>query len=225
MTFFFAVVVPPQIDSDLSRSVSSRQSWGHKDIGGIMRIAVAIALLAWPAASHAQAIKSEPPMRHFAAEEIEKVTMPDLRFVETPADIQTYDKYFFFHREDTGFDEAYADIKECDALSSGIRYYGGQDNLFAAQYSVAGALGAAIGSALADAVFGSAERRRIRRANLRACMSYKGYQRYGLSEQLWKAFNFEEGNGRKKEGEREADLLQQARAASGPKPQYKVLEA
>ncbi|MES1973201.1 MAG: hypothetical protein V4472_12135 [Pseudomonadota bacterium] len=189
-----------------------------------MRLAMVIALLLTSGAAHAQAIKAEPPVRHFTPEEVSKVTMPDLAFVETPADVQTYDKYFFFHRDDTSFDEAYADIKECDALASGIRYYGGQNNLYTGQYGLGGAIGGAIGNLLADAIFGSAERRKIRRANLRNCMSYKEYQRYGVSGQQWKAFNFEEGNGRKKEAEREADLLQQARVASGPKPQYKVLE-
>ena len=189
-----------------------------------MRIALAVALLLSSGAAHAQAIKSEPPVRHFTPEEIAKVTMPDLAFVETPADVQTYDKYFFFHRDNTSFDEAYADIKECDALASGIRYYGGQNSLYTGQYGMAGVLGAAIGNAIADAIFGSAERRKIHRANIRKCMSYKEYERYGMSEQLWKAFNFEEGNGRKKDEEREADMLQQAKAASGPTPQYKVLE-
>ena len=189
-----------------------------------MRLAIVIALLMSSGAAHAQAIKSEPPVRHFTPEEIAKVPMPALFFVEAPADVQTYDKYFFFHRDNTSFDEAYADIKECDALASGIRYYGGRNDLYMGQYGMAGALGGAIGSAIADAIFGSAERRRIHRVNIRNCMSYKEYQRYGMSQQLWKTFNFEEGNGRKKDEEREADMLQQARAASGPKPQYKVLE-
>ena len=189
-----------------------------------MRLAIVIALLMSSGAAHAQAIKSEPPVRHFTPEEIAAVPMPALVFVEAPADIQTYDKYFFFHRDNTSFDEAYADIRECDALASGIRYYGGRNDLYMGQYGMAGALGAAIGSALADAVFGSAQRRKIHRINVRNCMSYKEYQRYGMSEGLWKTFNFEEGNGRKKDEEREADLLQQAKVAAGPKPQYKVLE-
>jgi hypothetical protein len=174
-------------------------------------------------AAHAQAIKSEPPVRHFTPDELSRIAMPDLAFAEAPADVATYDKYFFFHRENTSFDEAYADIKECDALASGIRYYGGQNNYYG-QYGIGGAIGGALGNMLADAIFGSAERRKIRRNNLRNCMSYKEYQRYGMSEERWKAFNFEEGNGRKKDDEREAALLQQAKVASGPKPQYKVLE-
>lgn len=36
-------------------------------------------------------------------------------------------------------------------------------------------------------------------------------------------FNFEEGNGRKDEDIRTAKLMQQAKVASGPKPQTEVL--
>jgi hypothetical protein len=174
--------------------------------------------------AQAQPIKSEPPVRHFTSDELAKIPLPDLKFTETQADIDTYEKYFYFHREGTSFDEAYADIKECDALASGIRYYGGQTNAYYGQYGAAGALGGAIGNALADAIFGSAQRRKIRRINLRNCMGYKEYQRYGLEHERWLTFNFEEGNGREKDATREPALLKQARVASGPKPQHKVLE-
>jgi hypothetical protein len=80
-----------------------------------------------------------------------------------------------------------------------------------------------IGSAIADAIFGSAARRAQRRINLRNCMGFKGYQRYGLAEKQWKDFNFEEGHGRKKEGERDDALELQALVASGPKPTAKEL--
>jgi hypothetical protein len=93
-----------------------------------------------------------------------------------------------------------------------------------AQYGVAaGAIGGAIGSALADAIFGSAERRRLKRISQRNCMGFKGYGRYGLSQDLWKKFNFEEGLGRKREDVRGGALQLQALAASGPKPDGKEL--
>ncbi len=189
-----------------------------------MRTLFVCAALLSASAAHAQAIKPEPPMKRFTAEEVAKVQTPDTKFVETPADAQDFEKYFYFHRENTSFDEAYADIKECDALASGISYYGGQRNGYYGQYGIGGAIGGAIGNALADAIFGSAQRRKIRRTNLRNCMSYKEYQRFGLEKQRWQGFNFEEGNGREKEATREADLLMQAKVASGPKPEYKVLE-
>lgn len=156
-----------------------------------------------------------------------KLTMPVLAFTATPQDALDYDKFFYFHRGETGFPEAYADIKECDSLASGVSYYGGGDSSVisgaVANYGMAGAVGGAIGSALADAIFGSAERRRLKRISLRNCMGFKGYARYGLSQDLWKKFNFEEGLGRKKEDVREEAMELQALVASGPQPQTKEL--
>jgi hypothetical protein len=188
----------------------------------------ALLLLPLSAAAQAQAIKSEPPMKVFTAAEIEAVAMPDLVYTPDPAIAADFDKYFFFHRPDTSFDQAYADITECDSLASGINFYmGGNDAIMQnaiMQYGAAGAIGGALGGLMADAIFGSAERRRIKRVNLRNCMFYKGYDRYGLKKDLWQEFHFEEGLSRENAKDREAALLKQARVASGPKPQLEVLE-
>ena len=144
----------------------------------MIRILFAGMLLGMPVAAAAQAIKPPPEMRHFSAEEIDAVAMPDLAFEATPADVETYDKYFYFHRDETDFDTAHHDISECDALSSGIKYYSGGGNYmssyFATQYGLAGAAGGVIGNAISDAIYGSAERRRIRRISMRNCMGFKG---------------------------------------------------
>ena len=175
----------------------------------------------------AQAIKPPAEMRSFTADQVAAVAMPDTAFEATPADIETYDKYFYFHRDGTDFDTAYNDISECDAVASGINFYAGGDsymsNYYATQYGMAGAVGGAIGSAMADAIFGSAERRRIRRINMRNCMGFKGYDRYGMEKERWQAFHFEEGFGRVKDEKRTGYLMQQARVASGPKPKAEVL--
>ncbi len=149
--------------------------------------------------------------------------LPTLDHAATPEIEADYKKYFYFHRAETSFAEAYADIRECDALSSGSNIYMGADSGAMAanmmQYGVlAGGIGSALGSALADAIFGSAARRDQRRVNLRNCMGFKGYQRFGLSGELWKEFNFEEGHGRKKEDVRDDALAIQALVASGPRP-------
>ncbi|WP_374531406.1 hypothetical protein [Novosphingobium sp.] len=151
--------------------------------------------------------------------------MPQLAYTATPEVVADYDKYFYFHRDGTSFAEAYTDIRECDALSSGISFYlEGSDSMYATgQYGLGGVIGGVIGDVLADAIFGSAERRKIRRTNLRNCMGYKGYSRYGISGELWKTFNFEEGNGRKKEAVRERAIRLQAMVASGPKPTTEAL--
>lgn len=175
----------------------------------------------------AQAIKPPAAMRSFTAEEVAAVELPDIAFQPTPADTEGYDKYFFFYREGTDFDTAFNDLNECDAVSSGSNYYLGGDSAmssyYVAQYGLAGAAGGVIGSAIADAIFGSAERRRARRINMRNCMGFKGYDRYGLERERWQAFHFEEGFGRVNDEKRLGYLLKQARVASGSRPQGEVL--
>jgi hypothetical protein len=160
------------------------------------------------------------------------ITVPSIAFVEKPEHVANYDKYFFFHREGTDFETALADVRECDDYARGISYHTSYANPYMygyyGQYGMVGALGAgigaAIGNAIADAVFGSAHRRRMRWQNLRICMGYKEYQRYGLPKDIWEEFNFSEGNARVSERKRLGFLQQQARIASGPKPAGKALD-
>jgi len=195
-----------------------------------MRFAVLAALLLPLAGvAKAQAIKSEPPQETFAPDEIAAIAMPALDFDYASVKPKDFEKYFYFHRPDTDFETAYADITECDSLGSGINYYmrasDWQIQSAMAQYGpLAGGVGGMIGSALADAIFGSAERRRLKRMNLRNCMHFKGYDRYGLEKDLWQAFHFEEGLSRENADDRVAALKQQARVASGPKPTTEVLQ-
>lgn len=156
------------------------------------------------------------------------LVMPQLEFTSTPEIEADFDKYFYFHRDGTTFEEAYADIRECDALASGSSIYmGGDPGAIAGAGAVYGllpaAIGGAIGGAVADAIFGSAARRAQRRVSLRNCMNFKQYKRYGLSRDLWTQFNFEEGLGRKREPVRLHALALQALVASGPEPKTKEL--
>lgn len=151
-----------------------------------------------------------------AADEGSRVKMPDLTYTPSAEDAANYDKYFYFHRADTDFATAYADIVECDGyargLTSGLSPSYGQ-----------GILGDAIANAVADAIYGSANRRKLRRSNMRACMSFKGYDRYGLSKPIWQTFNFEEGNNSVDEDVRTGFLKQQALVASSARPEGKAL--
>ncbi len=186
--------------------------------------AVAVACASMPAVAQQQAA---PQLVPYELPDPATLTRPKLDFTPTPQDEADFDKYFYFHREGTGFAEAYADIRECDALASGSSIYLDGSAAMAgamANYGVlAAGIGSAVGSLIADAIFGSAARRQQRRINLRNCMGFKEYQRYGLTGELWKDFNFEEGHGRKKEGERDDALELQALVASGPKPTTKEL--
>ena len=153
--------------------------------------------------------------------------MPKLAFTETPEIEKDFDKYFYFHRANTTFAEAYVDIHECDALASGSSIYFNSSTATAAALANSSVLAAGVGGAIAgammDAIFGSSARREQRRKNLRNCMHFKDYKRYGLNRDLWTEFNFEEGMGRKKEGVRNDALAQQALVASGPAPTTKEL--
>lgn len=190
----------------------------------VMHMAVLAACAIAPVGAQAQVVP-EPvdPALHAAA----TAALPDLAVAPRPGDADNYDKYYYFHRDGTDVAEAWADISECDALASGISYRANGGPLstgyYASQYGIGGVVGGVVGSIAADMIYGSAKRRAIRRVNMRNCMGFKGYDRYGLSKDVWERFNFEEGNGRKEDRERNLALMQQAIVASGPKPQAGAL--
>ncbi len=144
------------------------------------------------------------------------IPIPNVAFEPTAQDVSNYDKYFYFHRSGTDFATAYADLQECDGYARGLTY-----RVSGGGYH--GVLGNMMADAIADAIHGSAERRRQRRSIMRTCMRFKGYQAYGLRKSLWEAFNFEEGNARIEEGERQRLLRLQARVASGPVPRIQEI--
>ena len=152
------------------------------------------------------------------------VPMPKLDFVSTPLIEADFDKYFFFNRADTTFEEALADLRDCDGfargLSSGYKY---QEAPYPYTYPAAGVAGGVIANVMIAAIFGSAEKRRLRRVNMRRCMGYRGYARFGLEKDLWQEFHFEEGFSAEGEDKRQAMLAQQAKVASGPRPAGKEL--
>ena len=152
------------------------------------------------------------------------VAMPKLDFVSTPLIEADFDKYYFFNRANTTFEEALADLRDCDGfargLSSGYKY---QEAPYPYTYTMAGAAGGVIANVMIAAIFGSAEKRRLRRVNMRRCMGYRGYARFGLEKDLWQEFNFEEGFSAEGEDKRQAMLAQQAKVASGPRPAGKEL--
>jgi hypothetical protein len=189
-------------------------------------LAACTALVAQGAAAQMAGGTASP--RQFTESEIAAVAMPPLAFDAAKVDPEDYEKYFIFHRPETGFTEAHGDITECDALASGISIYmGNVSGAMAGATAQYGLLPSAIGGAVAglmvDAIFGSAERRKARRINMRNCMYFKGYDRYGLEKEVWQSFNFEEGLSKTNADERTQKLLVQARVASGPAPQLEKL--
>lgn len=153
-----------------------------------------------------------------------KLQLPDLSRPTTASDEADFDKYFYFHRADTGFDQALADVRECDGYARGLSSpYGYQDTPYPYAGTLAGAAGGALGNLMVSLIFGSAERRKARRTNMRRCMNYKGYDRYGLNKDVWQEFHFEEGLRSVEEDERQEMLAKQAKAASLITPAGKIL--
>ena len=152
------------------------------------------------------------------------IPLPDLAFTPTARDASNYDKYYYFHRAETEFATAYADLQECDGYARGLprnEVYPNAPVPYPYAGTMAGAIGGVIGNAIVGAIISaeaSAERRRLRRSIMRTCMGYKGYQAYGLRKSLWETFNFEEGGREFPEDERQRLLRIQARVASGPVP-------
>ncbi|WP_245942227.1 hypothetical protein [Sphingomonas gilva] len=152
------------------------------------------------------------------------VTMPALTFEPEGDEAKDFDKYYYFHRAETDFATAYADISECDGYASGLSSGMGYTQVpYPYAGTLGGAIGGALGNAIADAIFGSGERRRVRRMNMRACMHFKGYDRYGLPKAFWEKFNFEEGMGSVEPKRRVAMLRQQALVAATALPVGKAL--
>ena len=133
------------------------------------------------------------------------ISMPNLTFAPTAGIEADYDKYFYFTRADTTFAIALADIRECDGFARGLL------NMFDQNGTV---VGRGLAGAFAAAVLGPGEIRKVQRTNMRRCMHYKEYQRFGLKKDLWFAFNFEEGAPAISETDRDKYLVLQAKVAA-----------
>lgn len=165
-----------------------------------------------PASAQAPAAAIPDP----SAVDPSSIPLPNLEFAPTAEDESNYDKYFYFHRTDTDFATAYADLRECDNYARNLSFR-------LAGVGMHGAIGNMVANSFEDALHGSPVRRQQRRSIMRICMGFKGYQAYGLRKSLWTPFNFEEGNERIAEAERQRLLRIQARVASGSVPNARAL--
>jgi hypothetical protein len=185
----------------------------------ICRVAIAAAL-----AGSAHSALAAAPAAPAATPNPAKLDLPDLSASASAADEADFDKYFYFHRADTTFEQALTDIRECDGYARGLASpFGYQEAGYPYAGTMAGAVGGAIGNLMVAMIFGSAELRKARRTNMRRCMNYKGYDRFGLNKDVWQQFNFEEGLSHVAEDKRQAMLAQQAKAASIIQPAGRIL--
>lgn len=206
--------------------------YGRSRLAGAMLAAMAVTLPMTAVAQVAQTVKyvddgaSPFGKVEFDPAEAAKLEMPRLQFAATAEDEASFDKYYYFHRAGVSYGDAYVDIVECDGYARGLS--GGYDyrsfqTPYVYQGTLAGAAGSVIASVMIAAIFGSAEKRRMRRVNMRQCMNFKGYQRYGLSKALWEEFHFEEGLSDMPERRRFDYLKRQALVASSAVPEGKEL--
>ena len=178
-----------------------------------MRLAVALLPMIIGHAGRAQSVPTTP------VKGADAIVVPSLDFNEQPAMVKAYDKYFYFHREGTTFAEALADLQECDGYARGLAYRVKADpDDPLVKNSLVGPIFEAIGARWADKMFGVPARRKAHRTNMRVCMGYKGYQRYGLPQAIWQSFNFDDAATAPAEADRQKMLMQQAKIASGPRP-------
>ncbi len=187
-----------------------------------LAVAAAVVAISISATASAQGAPAQP-VDPFAVDPT-TIAVPSLEFTITPALAADFDKYYYFHRTETDFATALGDLLECDGYARGLTSsYRYQEVPYPYAGTLAGGIGGVIGNAMAAAIFGSAEKRRLRRVNMRNCMFYKGYQRYGLDKEIWEEFNFEEGLDGVTEEVRIGYLRQQARIASGARPGQSAL--
>ena len=151
-----------------------------------------LAALAWPAAA-------QPP---------------DFGFEPTAGQAREFWRYFYFWKSGVTAERARADLGECQNYANGVILWAvlperlpEEATRLRPQIS-GGMMGPLVGGLVYSMVEGGLTRR-IAIANLRKCMGFKGYRRFGLSEALWEQLN---------QGEAEAVLTRQARIAAGPEP-------
>lgn len=118
------------------------------------------------------------------------IVLPNLVFQPTQRDVSHYDEYFYFYKENVSYSRALADLEDCNSYSRVLSPMhrepefvplGGEANPPTTQISAGfalmyGPIGLGIAAIAMDDIQAAMER-----ANLRRCMGFKGYQRYGTS--------------------------------------------
>ena len=139
---------------------------------------------------------------------------------ESASEDANHSKYFVFHQANVAPDLALADISECMDYSRvvvNMRPSGGSfipvnvpAGLSPAAAGLAGGLGGLIGGAIVEATVHAPQRRQMRRATMRQCMAFKGYSRFGVSEERWEELH---------DGEEREVALRLAAIASSSAPE------
>lgn len=149
------------------------------------------------------------------------VTVPAITGDTDAAVISEGWKFFYFHRANTAYAEAYADIAECYRFMP-VPYANGLLPMFVPWESDTGAriikppvIGpyGIVGDIIGGMVAGPLERR-ARQSRLRRCLEPRGYSRYPAPKDTWEKIidNYSASS-----------IAVQAKLASGPLPQAAAL--
>jgi hypothetical protein len=154
-----------------------------------------------------------------------KPVLPNLDAPLDAHDAAGFETYFYFHKQAVGYPTALADIRECDSYSAALQPMmalpafvpiGGAPRpdettrkALVNVWFAWGPVGLGIVAIAMDDVRAGAQR-----ANIRRCMGFRGYQRYGTSRSAWKELS--------KDGDEQFEA-KLALIASGPLPQSKAL--
>jgi len=182
---------------------------------GMLAPAAIVAVLALAPAAAAQSGAAA-----VATVDVAKIKLPNLSFTANARIAAGYDRFFYFHREGVDFATAYADLAECDALASApIRRSNDAGRYSAGDFWGMSTLGGPLWHSLQVTSRTRAERVRLHSVNMRNCMRFKGYRRYGLPEAIWKQFNLDANDIRSSTPAKLVEYRQKrAKLASGPLP-------
>lgn len=145
--------------------------------------ALALAAATVPGAASGQVAPPDPAT----------IAVPDLSGSADSAVVENGWKYFFYHREATSFEEAYADIADCYRFLAPAGWANVRIPRFVpwverspaeraatGYFEHSGLVGLAIGGMIEGTLT-----RRDRQSKMRRCMEPRGYTRYGVAEEIW----------------------------------------
>lgn len=153
----------------------------------------------------------------------DSAVIPDLRATER--DASGFDDYYFFHKPGVRLERAKADLTQCYSYYANTNLflpapvhvpYGDEPSpANGDQYWIfRGHFGGLVGMVLID-IEGDSDKRHWGNINLRRCMMYKGYKRYGTSKSAGKQLAA---------GSMEDVINRYAAIASGPAPAGEAIE-
>lgn len=162
--------------------------------------------------------RAQTSIQPLAAPDPADIIAPNVNVAPSRGDENDYDTYFYFHKTGVTYQRAFADLDECrmfaeagqltsippifvplgNTLVKEDRFKGSDVML---RYGL-------VGSIIVGVIVANAEDDN-RRATMRRCMMYKGYNRYGTSSDVWDDID---------RGPDALKLARQALIASGPQP-------